>query len=334
MKQTVKVISMFASIRKLAVMTAAVAGAMLAWQGAAQAQNAFVPTKPIRLLISSAPGGGTDAIGRMLADAMSPMIGQQVVVENRPGAGGVIGSEALMRMPADGYSIIIIQNGHAMNPALMKKLPYDTLKDFTPITTLARSPLVLVGNRAINVKNIKDLVELGRRDPKTLNFGEAEASTRLAVFQLSQASKLPMNVAYYKGTGPAVTDVAAGHINYSVTTIASTIASKDRLNYLAMMTPERSALMPDVPSVAEQGYPGIDAVGWWGILGPANLPRPITLELNRMMRQAMEKPESVKRLATIMAEPWFTTPEGFDQFIRAQINQTIALAKQAGIEPE
>jgi len=323
---------MFQSIRKLGALSFVAAAVTLCGQGAAHAQ--FAPNKPIRLVISSAPGGGTDAIGRMLADALPSIIGQQVVAENRPGAGGVIASEALTRMPADGYTIAIIQNAHAMNPALMKKLPFDTLKDFTPITTLARSPLVLVGNRAINVRSIKELVDLGRRDPKSLNFGAAEASTRLAVFQLSQASKLPMNVASYKGTGPAVTDVAAGHINYSVTTIASTLASKDRLNYLAMMTPKRSSLMPDVPSVAEQGFPNIDVIGWWGIIAPAGMARPLAADLNRVIRQAMEKPESVKRLATIAAEPWFTTPEGFDQFIRNQINLTATLAKQAGIEPE
>lgn len=157
----------------------------------------FVPQKPVRLIIASPPGGGTDAIGRMLAETLGLVIGQQVVPENKAGASGVIASEELLRAAPDGMTLLVVQNGHTMNPAIFKRLPYDTLSDFTPISTLARSPLVLVASGKVPVTTVSELVALGRRDPKALNFGAAEASTRLAIHLLSQAIGLPVAVVGY-----------------------------------------------------------------------------------------------------------------------------------------
>lgn len=316
----------------LPAMGALLATAALHLPAAAQ----FAPNKPIRLIIPAAPGGGTDAIGRTLAEALSVHYKQQVVPDNKAGAGGVIGSEMLVRSAPDGYTLMIVQTGHTMNPALFKKLPFDTLKDFTPIVSLARSPLILVSGSGTGVKSIKDLVEAGRKDPKSLNFASAEASTRLAIQMISGATGLPVTTVSYKGTGPAVLDVAAGHIGYTVTTIASTLSQRNtgKLNYVAVLAPQRTSVLPDVPSLNEQGLNDIDATGWWGILGPANMPRALVQDLNRTIRQVMDTPEMQKRLQTLAAEPWMGTPEAFDQYIRREIASTQRLAKQAGIEPE
>jgi tripartite-type tricarboxylate transporter receptor subunit TctC len=248
--------------------------AALACLGAAThagAQAAAYPNKPVQLLVASAPGGGTDAIGRVLADALTASLKQPFVVVNRAGASGAIGSEMLVRSPADGYTLLVLQNGHTVNPATMKKLPYDTFNDFTPIATLGRSPLVLVGGAQLGVKTFKDLTEMGKRTPTSMSFGSAEASTRLATEMLAGATGLPMVPVSYKGTGPAMTDVAGGHVNFSVTTIASTLPMRGsgKVNYIAVLSPQRTAFLPEVPTLAEQGFPNIEASGWWGVLGPA-----------------------------------------------------------------
>lgn len=294
------------------------------------------PNKAIRLLIPSSPGGGTDAIGRVLAESLGTLLKQQVVPENRAGASGIVGSELLVKAPADGYTLMIVQNGHSMNPAMYKKLPYDTFADFTPITTLARSPLVLVASAATGVKSYRELVEFGKRTPNGLNFAAAEASTRLAIEMISDAMGMPVTVASYKGTGPAVLDVAGGHINFTVTTIASTLAQRGsgKINYLAVLASERTSSLPEVPTLAEQGVQGVEATGWWGMLAPPNMPKPLLQELNGAIRNAMSGAEVKKRLATLAADPWMGTPDDFDRFIRREAAQTLRLAKKAGIEPE
>ena len=323
------------SLSRRQALALAAAACLPAWSPGAGAQAGW-PSKPIRFTISSSPGGCTDAIGRVLADTLSAQLKQQVVPENRAGASGVVGSELLVRAPADGYTIMIVQNGHSMNPAMYKKLPYDTFADFTPLTTLARSPLVLVASSASGVKSPKELVEFGKRNPAGMNFAAAEASTRLAIEMLSDAIGIPVTVASYKGTGPAVTDVAGGHVNFTVTTIASTLAQRGsgKINYLGVLATERSSALPDVPTLAEQGQAGLEATGWWGMLAPPNLPKPLQAEILAAIRTAMGNPEVRKRLTPLAADPWMGTPEDFDRFIRREAAQTIRLAKKAGIEPE
>jgi tripartite-type tricarboxylate transporter receptor subunit TctC len=218
------------------------------------AAQAF-PSKPIRLLVPTAPGGGTDAIGRVLANTLTVSLKQQVVVDNKPGASGVIASEATARAPADGYTLMITQNGHTVNPATIKKLPYDTFNDFTPISPLARSPMVLISAAPSGVKTFKDMTELGKRTPSGMSVAAADNSTRLATEMISGATGIPMSSVYYKGTSPAVTDVAGGHINFSITTIASTLSQRGsgKVNYVAVLAPERSSFLPEVPTLTEQG---------------------------------------------------------------------------------
>jgi tripartite-type tricarboxylate transporter receptor subunit TctC len=311
------------------------AAASLSCTSLGAAAQAF-PTKPIRLIIASAPGGGTDAIGRVLADALSVSLKQQVVPDNKAGASGVIASEALKQAPPDGYTIIIVQNGHTMNPAVMKKLPYDTLNDFTPIAPLARSPLVLVSAASTGVKTVKDMTDLGKRNPASMSVAVSETSTRLATEMISNATGVPMISVYYKGTGPGVTDVMGNHIGFTVTTMASTLPhrSTGKLNYVGVLARERTAFLPDVPTLAEQGLADVEMNGWWGILGPANMPKPVVQMLNATIRNALADPDFKKRLTTLSAEPWLASPEDFDKFIRKDVAQTIQATRKAGIEPE
>lgn len=304
------------------------------WVSPAFAQ--FAPTKPMRLIIASPPGGGTDAIGRMLAETLSLVIGQQVVPENKAGASGVIASEELLRAAPDGMTLMVVQNGHTMNPAIFKRLPYDTLTDFTPVSTLARSPLVLVASSKVPVTSISDLIALGKRDPKALNFGAAEASTRLAIHLLSQAIGLPVAVVGYKGTGPTMVDVAAGHMNFTVTTIASTLPYRtgDRIRYLGVMASERTNLLPGVASVREQGLVNLETTGWWGVVGPRSMSPALATEINGLIQKAMTAAGVADRLRGLAAELWLGSPANFDEHIRREVSQTLDIAAKAGIVAE
>lgn len=316
-------------------MVAAVSAAMLCTVAPNAMAQAF-PAKPIRLMIPASPGGGTDAIARVLADALTASLKQPVIAENKPGASGVIASEALVRSPADGYTLMIMQNGHTVNPALFKKLPYDTFSDFTPIAPLAKAPLVLVSAAAAGVKTVKELTDLGRRNPAAMSFGSAEASTRLATEMLAGAIRVPLTVVSYKGTGPATTDVAGGHINFTVTTISSTLPFKTtgKIHYVGLLAPERSPFLPEVPTLSEQGLPDIEAMGWWGIFAPAKMPQPLIQRLNAAIRAALAEAEVKRKLAAFSVEPWIAGPEDLDRFVRKEVALIIGIAKQAGIEPE
>lgn len=311
-----------------------VAALALACALTAHAQS--YPTKPIRFLIASSPGGGTDGIGRVVAEALAAQFRQPVVPENRGGASGVIASEQLVKSAPDGYTLMITQNGHVTNPVFFKNLPYDTFRDFTPIAPLARSPLVMIAATGTGVKSVKDFLDLSKRDPRAMTFAAAESSTRLAIEQLAQTTGIAITSLPYKGTGPAVADVAGGHVNFAVTTIASVLPFKNggKLNIVAVMAPERTSFLPDVPTLAEQRLTRIEVQGWWGVLGPANMPGALVNELNGAIRSVLGNPGVRQKIRNFSADVWLGSPEEFDSFIRSEVPSIQALAKKAGIEPE
>ena len=310
--------------------------ALLALACALGAQAQPYPSKPIRLIIASSPGGGVDGIGRVVAEALSASFRQPVVAENRPGASGMIAAEQLVKSPPDGYTIMITQNGHTTNPAFFKNLPYDTFRDFTPIAPLARSPLVFIATTASGVKTMKDWLDLAKREPRAMNFAAPESSTRLAIEQLAQTTGIAITALPYKGTGPAVADVAGGHVNFAVTTIASVLPFKGggKVNFVAVMAPERTNFLPDVPTLAEQGLPRIDVRGWWGIFGPANMPPALVEQLNGAIRAVLSTPSVRHKIENFSAEVWIGSAQELDAFVRAEVPAIQALAKKAGIEPE
>ena len=298
--------------------------------------HAQYPSKPIHFLIASSPGGGTDGIGRVVAEALAAQLRQPVVPENRPGASGIVASEQLAKSAPDGYTLMITQNGHTTNPAIFKKIPYDTFKDFTAIAPLARSPLVMIAATGTGVKSLKEFLDLSKRDPRAMTFGAAESSTRLAIEQLAQTTGIAITSLPYKGTGPTVADVAGGHVNFAVTTIASVLPFKSggKLNIVAVMAPERTSFLPDVPTLAEQGLPRIDVQGWWGVLGPANMPASLVSELNGAIRTVLGNPGVRQKIRNFSADVWLGSPQEFDAFIKSEVPSIQALAKKAGIEPE
>jgi tripartite-type tricarboxylate transporter receptor subunit TctC len=231
---------------------------------------------------------------------------------------------------------MITQNGHVTNPAIFKKLPYDTFKDFTPIAPLARSPLVFIATTGTGVKTLKDWLELAKREPRAMTFAAAESSTRLAIEQLAQTTGIAITSLPYKGTGPAVADVAGGHVNFAVTTIASVLPFRGggKLNIVAVMAPERTSFLPEVPTISEQGLSRIDLRGWWGIFGPANMPAALVEQLNGAIRAALSTPAVRHKIENFSAEVWVASPQELDAFVRAEVPAIQALAKKAGIEPE
>jgi tripartite-type tricarboxylate transporter receptor subunit TctC len=311
-----------------------VAVAALACAMAAHAQT--YPAKPIRLLIAASPGGGTDGIGRVMAEALSAAFKQPVVAENRGGASGMIASDLLVKSPPDGYTIMITQNAHVTNPALFKKLPYDTFKDFTPIAPLAKSPLVLIAATGTGVKTLKELLDLSKRDPRSMNFAAAESSTRLAIEQLGEATGIALTSLPYKGTGPAVADVAGGHVNFAVTTIASVLPFRGtgKLNIVAVMAADRTPFLPDVPTLAEQGLPRVEVKGWWGIFAPPNMPSALVEQLNGAIRSVLNTPPVRQRIQNFSADIWLGSPQELEAFVRSEVPAIQALARKAGIEPE
>lgn len=306
---------------------------------ATSGQQAFAqayPNKSIKLLIPAPPGGGTDAMARVVADALTVTLKQQVVPENKPGASGIIASELLAKSANDGYTLMIVQNGHTMNPALFKKLPYDTQGDFAPVAAVGRAPLILIAATASGAKTLKDMADLGKRQPASMTFGAAEASTRIAANMIGEAIGVPVTVASYKGTGAAVVDVMGGHINFSVTTIASTLAQKStgKINFIGVLATERSPFLPDVPTMKEQGFAGLEAGAWYGIIGPANLPKPVIDTLNAAIRTALTDPQVKQKMDTLAIVAWNAGAEELDQFIRKEIPTTQKMARKAGIEAE
>jgi tripartite-type tricarboxylate transporter receptor subunit TctC len=310
----------------------ALAAGVIPWRARAEAY----PSRPIQLVTPTAPGGGTDFVARLIGDALATALKQPVLTINKPGASGIIAADAVARSPADGYTLLVTANTHVVAPALFKKLPYDTVRDFTAVSTIGRSPLVLVASPATGVRSLRDLVELAKRQPEAMTFATADGSTRVAGARLGLALGFEPTAVNYKGTGPAVTDVAGGHVNFSVTTIASTLPFKasGTVNLVALLAESRSALLPDVATTAEAGHPGLESTGWWGLLGPPGLPREVTARLADIVRETLARPLVKKRLAVLSIEPWSSTPEAFDAFIRSEVTLNRDIAKRAGIEPE
>jgi tripartite-type tricarboxylate transporter receptor subunit TctC len=265
---------------------------------------------------------------------MSTVLKQPVVVENKAGGGMVIGTEAAARSAADGYTLVVIANAHAVNPAIMKRVPFDSVKDFTPLAIIAKSAYVLVSASGTGVKSIKELVEAARRNPKGASFGSAEASARFITERISRALNAPFVHVNYKGNGPLMTDVAGGHLDYGLVSVAAALPFRGKVNYVAVTTSDRSSAVPEVQTLAEQGLPNLDSGIWYGIVGPANIPAPVAQQLHSAIRTAMQTEDMKRKLVTLAMDAWLVEPEPFEKLIRKEIEVNLQVAKQAGIEPE
>ena len=294
------------------------------------------PTKPIRILIAQAPGSATDNISRTLTAKLSQSLGQQFVIEARPGAGGTIGTEAAARAPADGYTLFMANNStHGANPAVYRKLPYDAVKDFAPITLVATTPYVLTVHPSLPVKTVKELIALAKARPGELNYGSAgNGSTHhLSGELLKTMAKIDMVHVPYKGTTPAITALMSGEVTvvfFTVVGVTPHIRS-GKARGLAVTTPKRARMLPELPTMAEAGLPGFEITSWFGLLAPAGAPAAIVSRLNAESVKAMAHPDVISALNKMGFDPEPGTPEHFADHIKREIDKFTKLAKATGI---
>ena len=305
---------------------------------AAHAQAQQYPTKPIRIVAPFPAGGTADFLARLLAEKLNQKWGQPVVVDNRSGAGGIIGTDIVAKAARDGYTLLMSAIGHAANPTLYQKLPYDTLKDFAPIVLVADVPLVVVVNPKVNVNSVKDLLTLARSKPGSLNFaaGGVGASSHWAGELFRSAGKIEWNTIQYKGGGPSLLAVLSGeaHLMFSPMPSSISMIKAGRLKAIAITSPKRASQIPEVPTIAEAGLPNYEFQGWYGLLAPAGVPQPILAKLNRDANAALEDPAARTAMTNSGAELMGGSMEEFSQFLRREVKKYAAVAKEAGIRAQ
>jgi tripartite-type tricarboxylate transporter receptor subunit TctC len=300
---------------------------------AAQAQT--YPSKPIRIVVHFPPGGPTDFVARAVGAKLSEAWGQQVLVDNRPGAGGVVGVEMVVRAPADGYTILFATGGSmSIAPAMIAKLPYNVFTDLTPIGLLVINPQMLVLHPSVPANNVRELIKLAKSKPGQLNYASVGAGSpnHLGVEMLKFMTGIDMVHIPYKGTAPAVTDLIAGQVSLMFNSMPSVLpqVQAGRLKGIAVGSAKRSPAAPDVPTVAESGVPGFEYVTWYGLFAPANTPKDIIAKFNTEVVRILQDKEIAQRFAREGAEPAPGTPEQLAKFMRAEHEQwkkTIAAAK-------
>lgn len=294
------------------------------------------PSKPLRIVVPYAAGGGTDILARLFAQKMSDSWGQPVIVENRPGADGTIGTELIARSPADGYNLVLVVAAHVINPSLKAKMPFDTLKDFTPITMVAASPWVVVVSPVVPANNIKELIALAKAQPGKLAFGSSDPSSRLAGEQFKSLAGVDLQHVPYKGGAPVMTDLLGGHVQVSFTSVLTVLQHhrSGKLRVLGIGGKNRSPSMPDVPTVVQAGLPGYETSAWYGLYGPANMPKDIVDNIQKEIARISTQPDVKDRLLQLGAEPVVNTPAEFAALTQAEYAKFAKIIKTAGIQPE
>ena len=315
---------------------AAVTAAMLAMGGGVSAQSPF-PSKPVHIFVPYAAGGGVDILARTLGDVVSKAWGQTVVVENRPGAGGVVASQALVSASPDGYTLIVVASGHATNPFLYPKIPYDTFKDFTPISLLASSPNILLVRADSPFKTLADVIAQAKAKPGSLSFAHAGTgtSTHLAGELLKDLAKIDIAAIPYKGGAPAINDLLGGQIPLSFNNGPESVGqiAAGTLRALAVTTAARAPFLPEVPSIGET-VPGYDTEVWWGLLGPGGMPRELLEKLSLDFVAAVNTEAVKERLNKLGATPIGSSPEAFNAMIHADYDKWGPIIKAASIKAE
>ncbi|MBY0270254.1 MAG: tripartite tricarboxylate transporter substrate binding protein [Burkholderiales bacterium] len=299
------------------------------------AQN--YPTRPVRFIVPFAPGGNTDVQGRLIAQKLTEAWGQQVVVDNRAGAGGTVGVEMLAKAPADGYTIALASFGNILvGPSLFPKLGYDPLKDLAPVVLVSQPPGLLVVNPGLPVKNVSELITYARANPGKLNYGSAGNGTWNHLFaeHFKALTGIQMTHIPYKGANPAVTDVMSGQIQISFAPFPAALPQikSGRLRVLGVTSAQRSPLLPDVPTVAESGLPGYAAATWFAVLAPAKTPPPVIAKLNKDINAALARPEVKAAFAADGTEPAGGTPEQLRDSMRSGIQQWGDLVRKLGVK--
>jgi tripartite-type tricarboxylate transporter receptor subunit TctC len=309
----------------------------LAAPAAAQDTVAY-PTRPVRLLVPYPAGGAVDIVARTLADELARRWGQTVVIENRPGAGGTIASEAAASAPPDGYTLILVASGHALTPYFYPKLPYDPFKAFAPISLIGSSPNMLLVRQDSPFKSVADVLAGARQKPGYLSYGHAGNGTspHLAGELLKYMARVDIAAIPYKGGAPSLNDLMGGHIPLSFNNIPESLAQiqAGRVRALGVTTATRSPALPNVPTIAEAGVPGYDTGVWWGVLAPAGIAEDVKAKLGRDCAEAVQAPAVAKRLQELGATASGGTPQEFADFIEAEYEKWGPVIQAAGIKGE
>ena len=303
---------------------------------ATAALAAQYPDKPIRMIVPAAAGGAADTLARMIGRGLTEKFGQPVVIENKPGAAAIVGMSAIAKAPADGYTLGMTFSGAmSINPSLYQQLPYDPVKDFAPITIVAVSPLVIAVSPKLGPKSLGEFLALAKKDPGKLTFGSAGTGStqHLSMELLKSTANVDMLHVPYKGSSAALVDVQSGLIS-AVSDNAITLVpliQSGQLVPLAVETAQRIQSLPQVPTVAEAGYPGFQAAGWYGLLAPAGTPQPIVAQLNAALREMVDKPDFTQWLRQQGMEPQTDTPEGFGRYIGQEKDKWAQVIKTAKV---
>lgn len=320
----------------LATAGALATGLALALSTGAIAQT--FPSKPIRMIVISAPGGGTDLLARTFAQGISDALGQSVVIDNKPGGGGIIATETLAKAQPDGYTILMTNTSHSVLPSLHKKLPYDVLKDFVPVSLVALTHSLLLVHPAMPVKTVKDLIDLAKAQPGKLNYasGTTGASAHFGAELLKMMAGVNIVQVPYKGTAGQLTALIANEVQMTFSTMppAMPLVQAGRLRAIAIGSPQRSPALPEVPTVAESGYPGFDIGAWNGILAPARTPPAIVNRLAAEIAKTARNPEARDKASSQGAELVSMTPQEFAAYIRKMTDHFARVVKATGMKPD
>jgi len=309
---------------------------LLATPGPAHAQG--YPSRPIRLVVPFPPGGANDILARILAQKLSETLGENIIVDNRAGASGIIGTEAVARAAPDGYTILMTPNTIAIQPSLYEKLPFDAARDLTPVSLVAIVPNILIVTRSLPVSSVKELIALAKRKPGEIHFGSAGigGSVHLAAELFKSMAGIDIVHVPYKGGGPALIDLIGGQIQmlFPDALASSPYIKSGKVKPLAVTSIKRLPALPELPTIAESGVPGYDSVGWYGVVAPANTPAQIVQSLNAAIANALRTPEIKAKLSAQAAEPVGGTQAEFATHIAAEARKWARVIKSAGIKAE
>ena len=306
---------------------------------AAQNGLAAYPERPIRLVVPVAPGGAVDVVGRITALKLSALLGQNVVVDNRAGANYIIGTEVVSKAASDGYTLLTTAGGHTINPVVYKKLPYDTFRDFTPISHIANSSgLVIVVHPSVPINTLQQLIDFAKANPGKMIYVSAGwgNSTHIAGEQFQAMTGVTLTHVPYRSAGPAISDLIGGQVPmmFGPSPVVVPLVQAGRLRPLAFTGLKRSPQLPNVPTVDESGVKGYESTGWYGLYGPRGMPRSIVDRLNAAVKQMVNSPDVRERFTQLNLEPVGSTPEEFAKFLKEDYERYVAVAKAANIQPQ
>ena len=313
---------------------------ILAWllvAAGAHAQQDY-PARPIRIVVPSSPGGGTDILARQIAQKLTERWGQQVIVDNRPGAGQMIGIDLVAKAAPDGYTLVMTATPLALNTVLYKKVPYDPVRDFAPISQVAAMPNIIVTHPALPARTVRELIALARSRPGQLVYASSGVGTgpHLSMELFLTMAGVKMGHVPYKGTNPGMIDTMAGQVQVLMSTLLPPLPhiKTGRLRPLGVTSSKRVSSLSDVPTIAEAGVPGYEVVGWYGMAAPANTPRDVINKLYSEIADILKSPDTRDKLAADGAEPVGSTPEQFAAFIQSEIDKWSRVVKSSGIHVE